>query len=275
MKVKEFIDEHRKPLRVIAAVIAFAMIAVLLEFANELLGNPVSYLIAKNNAKKYVAEKYADEGYVVGDAAYFFKFKDYVVHVGKPGSEDCNFTVYYNMFGQFCGDNYESLVKNRENVRSRLNMSYHELVESVLESPANPYNTENAIQFGELIFEGDEDTNKKPGHGFGLSREILIPDKQYDIADLGAQGGLLSFYADVQEATPEKAARVLLDVAELTERGGAPFFAIDLRLKSSNGEYYFVDNFRRSDIYEEGLADRVRSVGMTQEEYNAKYDEKK
>lgn len=79
MGVKAFVDEHRKPLRVIAAVIAFAMIAVLLEFANELLGNPVSYLIAKSNAKKYVAEKYADEGYVVGDAAYFFKFKDYVV----------------------------------------------------------------------------------------------------------------------------------------------------------------------------------------------------
>lgn len=275
MSVKAFIDKHRKPLRVIAAVIAFAMIAVLLEFANELLGNPVSYLVAKNNAKKYVAEKYADEGYVVEDASYFFKFKDYLVHVAKPDSEDCHFTVYYDMFGQFRGDNYESLVENRENVRTRLGLSYHDLVESVLESPANPYNTKKAIQYGQLIFEDDEDTNKGPGHGFGLSHDILIPDKQYDIAELGAKAGLLKFDVDAQgDLTPEKAAKVLLDVAELMERGGATFYAIDLWLESSGRNYYIVENFRRSDIYEDGLVERVRSVGMTKDEYNAKYDTK-
>lgn len=274
MKVKAFVDKHRKPLRVIAAVTAFAMIAVLLEFANELLGNPVSYLVAKKNARKYVAENYADEGYVVEDASYFFKFKDYAVHVAKPGSEDCHFLVYYNMFGAFCGDNYESYVKNRGNVCRRLEISYHELVESVLESPANPYNTENAIQFGQLIFESGEEIEKEGERGFGLPRDILIPDKQYDIAELGAKAGLLIFDVEAQgDLTPEKAAKVLLDVAEFTERGGVSFYAIDLMLKSSDGHYY-VNNFRRSDIYEEGLVERVRSVGMTEEEYNAKFDTK-
>ena len=275
MKVKAFVEKHRKPLRVIAAVIAFAMIAVLLEFANELLGNPVSYLVAKHNAKKYVAENYADEGYVVKDASYFFKFKDYAVHVAKPDGEDCQFLVYYNMFGAFRGDNYESLVGNGENVRTRLDMSYRELVKSVLESPANPYNKENAIQYGRLIFESDEAVDKGFDYGFGLSRDILIPDKQYDIAELGARGGLLKFSADIHgEATAEKAAETLLDVAEFMERGGAPFYAIDLMLESSDGDYYIVENFLRSDIYEDGLVERVRSVGMTEDEYNARGETK-
>lgn len=274
MKVQVFIDKHRKPLRVIAAVIAFAMIAVLLEFANELLGNPVSYLVAKNNAKKYVAENYADEGYVVEDASYFFKFKDYVVHVGKPDSEDCHFTVYYNMFGQFRGDNYENLIGNGENSRGRLSTSYSDLVRGVIESSANPYYSTKAIQFGELIFEGNEEIQKGIVRGFGLSRDILIPDKQYDIAELGAQGGLITFYADVEEATPEKAAQVLLDIDGFMEGGGVPFYAIDLTLRTSDGDYYFVDNFLRSDIYEEGLVERVGSVGMTVDQYNAKYDTK-
>lgn len=272
MKVRTFIDDHRKPLRVAAAVTAFAMIAVLLYLANELLGNPVSYLIAKNNAKKYVEEKYPGEGYVIEGVDYSFKFKDYFARAAKPGSEDCYFTVYYNMFGDFRGDNYESLVKNGQNVERRLNMSYRELADSVLESPANPYKTDRAIQFGELIFESDPE--KPSRHDFGLSRDILIPDRTYDIAQLGAEGGLLVFDADVQgEATPEKAAEVLLKVNELFERGGVPFYAVDLTLKAL-GENYYLEDFRRSDIYEEELAERVAAVGMTSSEYNARGEAK-
>lgn len=259
MTARTFINDHRKPLRVIAAVIAFAMIAVLLEFANELLGNPISYLIAKNNAKKYIEEKYSGEGYIIEGVDYSFKFKDYFARAAKPGSEDCYFTVFYNMFGDFRGDNYESLVKNGENVERRLEMSYRELADTVLESPANPYKADRAIQFGELVFESDPE--KPSRHDFGLSRDILVPDKTYDIAQLGAEGGLIVFYVDVQgEATPEKAAEVLLKVNELFERGGVPFYAIDLTLESPSGNYYLED-FRRSDIYEDGLAERVRQKG--------------
>ena len=271
MNVRSFIDNHRKPLRIIAAVIAFAMIAVLLEFANELLGNPVSYLIAKNNAKKYVEEKYPGAGYVIESVDYSFKFKDYFARAVKPGSEDCYFTVFYNMFGEFRGDNFTVLVENGGNVESRLEMGYRNLADSVLESSANPYRTERAIQYGELIFESDPE--KPARHDFGLSRDILVPDAQYDLAQLGAEGGLIVFYADVPQASPEAAAEVLLKVSEIMERGGVPFFAIDLTLKAPSGNYY-IENFRRADIYENGLAERVAAVGMTSSEYNARGEAK-
>ena len=89
--MKSIFFNHIKVFKVIAAVIAFLMIAAILLFADALVGNPVSYLIVKNNAEKYIAENYADMGYVLEDVNHSFKFGEYYAHVAKPGSEDCRF----------------------------------------------------------------------------------------------------------------------------------------------------------------------------------------
>lgn len=273
MSVKSFVSNHLLPFRIIAAVIAFAMIAFLLWGANDLLGNPVSYSVAKNNAQKYIEEKYADEGYVLEDVNYSFKFKDYLARVAKPNSEDCYFTVFYNMYGAFRGDNYESLVQNGENVRSRLDMRYRELADSVLESPAYPYS--DNIAFGSLIFEYAEDYAKESGHGFAIPKSILVPDALYDIAELGAQAGLLTIYVDTEKLTHEYAAEILLEINSLMERGGVPFYAIDLTLKSSAREYYSLENVRRSDIYEDGLIERVKAYYQKTAEHYAELEAEK
>ena len=54
------------------------------------------------------------------------------------------------------------------------------------------------------------------------------------------------------------------------EQAGVMFYAIDLTLQSSGGDY-IIENFHRSDIYEDGLAERIRNIGLTTDEYNAKY----
>ncbi len=118
MSVKSFISRYLTVFRIIAAIIAFALIGVLLWGANDLLGNPISYSIAKKNAQKYIAEKYAADGYVLEGVSYSFKFKDYLAHVAKNNSEDCRFTVFFGMDGSFRGDNYESLVQNGSNIRT-------------------------------------------------------------------------------------------------------------------------------------------------------------
>lgn len=273
MSVKSFVSNRPLPFRIIAAVIAFAMIAFLLWGANDLLGNPVSYSVVKNNAQKYIAEKYAGEGYVLESVAYSFKFKDYLAHVAKPDSEDCHFAVFYNMYGAFRGDNYESLVQNGENVRDRLEMRYRELADSVLESPAYPYSENSA--YGSLIFEGDEDYTKEDGHGFAIPRSILVPDALYDIAELGAQAGLLTVYVNTDTLTHEYAAEILLEINSLMAQGGVPFYAIDLTLKSSDREYYSLENVRRSDIYEDGLVERVKAYYQKTEEHYAELEAEK
>lgn len=271
MKVKLFISKHLIPFKIIAAVIAFAMIAGLLWFANGLLGNPVSYSLAKNSAEKYVAENYAADGYAVEGVGYSFKFGWYMAHVAKPGSEDCRFAVTIGSNGDIGWDNYESLVLKGGNVRTRMDMSYRELADSVFESSAYPYSDE--IAFGELIFERDD--GKTEEHDFGLSTDILVPDALYDIAELGAKGGLLIVYVDTEQTTPEKAAEILLEINALMEQGGVPFYAIDLTLKTSDGEYYSLENFHRSDIYEDGLVERVMNNRQKTEERWAELEAEK
>ena len=278
MNVKAAISKRLLPLRIIAAVIAFAIIAMLLLGANDLLGNPVSYSIVKSNAEKYVAENYADEGYVLEDIGYSFKFKIYYAYIAKPGSEDCRFTADFSPLGKFGWDDHESRVLNGGNVRSRLCTRYRELADSVLESPAYPYSSH--VAFGDLIFE-DDDYNG--GYDFGLPPSCLVPDALYDIAELGEKAGLLTIYVETEEITPEHAAEVLLEINSLMEQGGVPFYAIDLTLETprkayqknyADREYYSLLNFHRSDIYEDGLVERVKDNRQKTEEYWAELDKK-
>ncbi len=265
MNVKAIFLKRPLPLRIIAAVIAFAMIGCLLWGANDLLGNPISYHLVKSSAERYVAENYADEGYVLEGVSYGFKFSSYYAYIAKPNSEDCRFTAHYGQFGEFGWDDYESRVLNGGNVRSRLDMRYRELVDSVLESPSNPYQSD--IDFGELIFERDDDEH----FGFGLPDSVLVPDGIFDIAKLGEEAGLLTIYVDTEEVTPENAADILLEINSLMERGGAPFYAIDLTLRTPEPNYgyrayYVLEKFRRSDIYEDGLVERVKDCHQKTEE---------
>lgn len=258
MNVKAILSKRPLPLRITAAVIAFAMIGWLLWGANDLLGNPISYYLVKTNAEKYVAENYADKGYVLEGVGYNFKFKSYCAYFSKPGSEDCRFTAYYNANGKFSGTTSESRVLNGENTRSRLNERYRKLVDTVVDSPSFPF--ESDIAFGELIFERDSDEE----HDFGLPQSVLAPDAICDITKLGEMAGLLVIYVNTEDVSPENAADILLEINSLMEQGGVPFYAIDLTLSTTEPDYadrehYVIMNFHRSDIYEDGLITRVEN----------------
>ncbi len=269
--IKSFVFDHLKICKIIAAVIAFAMTAGLLLFAVALLGNPISYGIVKSNAQKYIAENYADEGYVLTDVNYSFKFGDYLAHVEKPGSEDCRFTLFYGTTGKFYRDDYESYVKGGSNVQRRLNMRYRELCDTVLESAAFPYSSD--ISFGDLVFEGDGQDFFQTK--FGLPASILKPDEVYDIPELGRQAGRLTVYVDTEDVSPEKAAEVLLNIKKVMEQGGAPFYAINLKLEAPDGRYCELVNFLSADIYEDVLVERVNANRQKTEELYAIEAEKK
>lgn len=271
MRIKAFVLDHLKICKIIAAVIALALTVGVLLFAVMMLGNPITYGMVKSRAKKYVAEKYAAEGYVLTDVSYSFKFGDYLADVEKPGSEDCRFTVFYGTTGKFNGDNYESLVEGRFNVRTRINMRYRELCDTIFESAAYPYSRD--ITFGDLVFEGDgQDAYQTK---FGLSESILKPDAVYDIPELGRQAGRIVVDVDTEDLSPEKAAEVLLNIKTIMEQGGAPFYAINLCLESSDREHYRLDNFLAADIHEDGLVERVKANRQKTEEMYAKQAEMK
>ncbi len=264
--IRSTVSRRPTALRVIAAVIAFAIIVLLLIGANDLLGNPVSYLLAKTNSEKYVAEKYGGEGYSVKSVSYSFKFKNYLALAEKPGSEDCRFTVYCGADGKPDGDNYGIYVTGGENTRGRIEESYRKLADGIFESPAFTYSSETC--YGTIVFKGDSE--KEEEYNFGLSRDILKPDANYDISELGRQAGLLTVYIDTEDLTAEFAAEALLKIKALSDLGMVPFYAVDLTLENSAHEYYPLGVVRAADIYEEGLAERA--AGFHQKE-QARLDE--
>lgn len=262
--MKTFFLNHLKAFRITAAVIAFVMIAGLLFFANELVGNPVSYFLVKHNAEKYVAENYADEGYVLESVNYNWKVGSYYTYISKPGSEDNRFFVSYGINGKKGSDNYKISDQISGNVRTRLEMRYRELVNSVLESPSYPYSSD--FSFGKLIFEPyDYEGRLDEEYDYALPKSILVPDGLYDITELGAKAGKLTIYVDAEgEETLQKTAETLLEINSLMERGGVTFYAIDFRYG-----FYRLNHFLRSDIYEDGLVERVKENWM---KTNAKYE---
>lgn len=269
MRIKRFFQDHIRLFRIIAAIAAFVMIAGLLLFAFALNGNPVSYILAKKNAERYAAENYP--GYIINSVAYNFKAGNYAVEIIKPDSEDCHFMASFGLDGKCLGDNYESSIEKGFNTMARLNMRYRELVDTVLESPAYPFVTK--IGFGELIFEGDEDSDELGAHDFSIPKNILTPDALYDINELGENGGMLTVYVFSEEKTPERAAEVLLELDRLMKRGGVPFRAVDLVLTANDGDDYFVGRFQRESIYEDGLVRRAAESHRISEE-RAENDEK-
>lgn len=262
--------KYKKILKIAAAVIAFAMITVLLFFANALLGNPVSYILAKNAAKEYVEEKYADEGYILRDVSYSFKDSRYYAHLEKPNSEDCRFSVGLNWFGDIINDSYESEILSGNSTFRRLYSDYLEMTNKVLKSPVFPY--ESSIAFGSLEFD------IKSRYDYALPRSILIPDGLYDIGKLGSEAGLLTIYIyNKGKANSEGAAEVLLEIKRLMDMGGVGFHSINLVIYDCNadekfGEEYRIENFLYIDIYKEELTNRVEENFLKTSAYYTKQD---
>lgn len=264
MKLKAFFNSHLTVFRVIAAVIAFAMTAGLLWFANGLLGNPVSYFIARNNAKKYVAENYADKGYVLKDIGYNFKTAEYYANVEKPGREDCTFGLSYTMGGKLRFDTYQRNVEEGYNTRYRLNRSYWELVNNTTDTPAFPY-----LCYGALIFVDDSYFGEP--FPFGLSKELLIPDAQYSINELAAEAGHLEISAIDDDPTAERAAEILREVDGFMERSSVEFRAISLSIDAAGAgsDSYSIRYFLREDIHADNLVELVEDNHQQTEEFFA------
>lgn len=269
----------KKWLKIAALVAALVIIAGLCVFANALVGNPVSKWLATRTAKAHLEEVYGDTDFVIEKIGFNFKDTDYYAHIMSPSSEDSSFSLRIGMWGQLLLDTYESRVLAGDNTRNRLYMEYRALVDEVLEAPDYPFTTFIAygdLQIGFAPAGVDVEEDRWPGHYVVLDKVEL--DKKYDIYELAKKAGCLVIYVEDEEVTIERAAEVLLELKELFDRKNVPFVSIDFVLeyprKPEGGNTkegrINVEGFLYSDIYAEGLVERVR---IADEELNAYYEE--
>lgn len=273
----------KKWLKIAALVAALIIIAGLCWFANALVGNPVSKWLATRTAEKHLEEVYGDTDFVIETVGFNFKDTDYYVHIKSPSSEDSSFSLQIDMLGNLKLDTYESRVLYGGNTQNRLYMEYRALVDEVLEAPDYPFTS--FIAYGDLKvgFSAPDIELGVPywPESYILLGEVVL-DKKYDIRELAKTAGYLVVYVEDDVVTVERAAEVLLELKEVFDRRNVPFYAIDFVLEyprkpeggTTKEGRVNIDGFLYSDIYEEGLVERVRIADEALNAYYAEEDEK-
>lgn len=265
----------KKRNRIIAGVVAFILIGLIIWFANGFVGNPVSKMLANKSAEKYIEATYPDMDLEINKAVYSFKDGGYSVFVELPTSLDINFSVNISPTGKVRWDSYESSVIGKFNTWRRVNSQYREIVEEVFAAENFPY--ESDIDFGEIKIINEVDHSFGPE--YGVERKELVIDKIYDIKELGAKAGNLVYYIEDEIINAKRASEILLDLKNVFDEKDVPFYAINFTLQepkiNPDRKEFRVSGFRYSDIYEDGLVERLEQAASELEAYYEIEDGKK
>ena len=266
--------------KVVALALAIILTVGVCFVVNGLVGNPLSALIVKKNAKSYVEENYPDTDYVVQYVGFSFKDGNYYASVSSPSSTDSYFYLDFKMDGKLTYDSFEDSVVKRRNTARRLEDEYRRRVENVLSSSAFPY--ESDIGYGELVILGRDDLAQNDTADHLLIAEELVLDGFYDVNELGSRAGLLTIYIYDDQVSSQRLAAILLDLKSIFDRSGVGFSKINCVLeypRSEDGEgkegRVEVMEFDYDDIYAEGLEDRVAASDRAANDYYAEQDAKK
>ena len=270
----------KKILKIGALVLAILLIAGVCWFVNGLVGNPVSLLLAKKTAEEHIAENYADMGFEVEDVSFSFKDGYYYAHINDPDSLDKHFSLTIRMDGKLLLDTYEDRIVRRENTARRLRDEYRTRVDGVLNSPAFPYDVH--IGYGDILFVSRSDKTEYNAPDYAIITDDLTLDGFYDVNKLGAEAGELCIYIHDGTVTVERLSEILLHVRRIFDESGVSFYNIDCVLEYPRSEdgspkegRVEVQGFLYTDIYEEGLADRVAASNKAAEDYYAEQDAEK
>ena len=216
----------KRILKTSALCLAIVLIIGVCWFANGLVGNPISKMMARNAAEKYLETNYPNTDYAIEEVSYSFKDGGYYSHIVSSSSMDGNFTLRISMLGKIRGDDYSSRVEGHGNVANRLFFEYRDMVDTILNSYAYPYTV--SMGYGDLEFE--RELGKETVEG-ALKRSDLVNDKFYNVGELGAKNGELVLYIDSDTVTNEKVAEILLETKKLMDQSGISFYSVHLVLQ--------------------------------------------
>lgn len=263
-------------LKMIALIIAVALIVGIAWIANSLNGNPISKMLAKKAANEYLEEHFPNTDYYIENLGFSFKFTGYYAHVRSEANIDTQFTLHIDMVGNVYFDTYDDVLQGAITAR-RLEQEYRDLTDQIFENPAFPYSSD--IGYGTLEIypqEAFDDPLVTDIPDYALVQQDLILDQIYDIRELGKQAGHLIVYVDSDTISNELAAQIMLDVCAEFDKANIPFRAMNFVLRPPlpeegprTGDDIRVEDFRYEDIYEEGLAGRIAEAHAEREAYYA------
>ena len=263
----------KKGLKILALVLALVLIIGIGVFANGLVGNPVSKALATKSANEYIKTNYSDKDFVIEEVNYDFKTGGYYARVTSPTSIDSHFSLSFDFFGKLTLDCYDD-VTTGWNTAYRLDEDYRNVVKTVTESKS--FSEKYSIAHGEIPFALSDYPIDEETPEYAFSSEDIVLDKIYDISEVGANHGKLILHAYDEEVTAEKLAELLLDVKNKFDKSGVTFKAVEFVLEQPKTEdeaqmsdkQIRVRDFYYSDIYEDGLVERVKKANQETIEYD-------
>ena len=266
----------KRILKIAAFVFAIALIVGVGVFANALVGNPISKVVATNTAEKHIEENYADRDFEIERVTFSFKDGYYHAFIYSPSSIDSDFTILVDMWGKLRYDTYEDRVLSGGNTADRISRDYRAAVDKVLDSQAFPYNEH--IGYGDFDFYPRVHLEEYSVPEYALITEDLTLDAFYDVNELGAKHGKLTIYIDDDMVSYERLSEILLDIRRIFDDSGVKFYVIDCVLEYQKNEdsskkqegRVEVREFLYADIYEDGM---VECVKTSDEAANAYYNE--
>ena len=270
--------------KTVAIVLAIILIAFAVLLANAFFGNPISKALAQNTAQKYFQQTYSNTDYELGNVTYSFKDGFYYAPISSPSSIDTRFSLAIDSFGRLQHDYFADYVTTGRNTISRLETDYRQTVEAVFQSESFPYDAH--IAFGELVYVFEADREAYDVADYAIIVDELPLDVQYDVNALGTQAGRLTVYIWDDTVSAARLAEILLDIRTSFDGAGIGFRTINCVLEYPReentlyeGDRFEVMDFAYSDIYEEGLVERVEesntAAGKYYQEQDAlKYQEK-
>ena len=271
----------KKVLKALALILAIVLIIGIGLFANALVGNPVSKFLATKSAEEHIEKNYADKDFQIEEVNFDFKTGGYYARITSPTSIDSHFSLSFDWMGKLVRDCYDDDVTSGWNTRRRINDEYKEIVDKVFANNQFPGFLD--ISDGLIQFTSDENVEDPSIPEYAIITETLKIDAVYDIKELGAKAGKLTVYIDDKTVTEEKLAEILLTIKTNFDNSGVTFYAIDCVLEEPKTEMEAdgtpkesprveVMDFLYSDIYEDGLVERVREANQKAIEYNEEQD---
>ena len=272
----------KRYLKILALVVAIVLITALGWFANALLGNPLSKMLAEKTAESHLAAVYSDTDYYIDHINYSFKDGNYHARIKSPSSMDTEFSLTITMLGKLCLDSYDDVLYGFNTAR-RLDQDYRKLTDALFENPSFPYSC--YISYGTLeIYPGELINNPHIENvpSYAINQDELVLDKIYNIQELGRQAGHLVIYVESDTVTIERAAEIMLDIKNQFDEAGVPFIVMDFTLQyplpaegqRPEGEIGVAD-FPYDEIYEAGMTDRVFEADKALKAYYAEQDAKR
>lgn len=270
----------KRIVKITALIFAVVLLVAGCVFANAFFGNPISKAVAANRAEKHLEEIYSDTDFEIERVSYNFKDGDYHAYVFSPSSIDSHFTIILNAWGKLLHDTYEDRVLSGYNTADRISMDYRALVDQVLNGPAFLY--EETIGFGDFDFYPRVHLERYEVPEYAMILEDLTLDGSYDAKELGKKHGKLTIYIDADTVTYEKLSEILLHVKTIFDDAEVGFYVIDCVLEYPRSEEgpakegrVEVREFPYTDIYTEGLTERVRASDEAARAYYAEQDAEK